>query len=125
MSIEIKGHIKEIGKTQEFGKNGFQKRQVVITTDDKYPQDLAIDFVQDKTGILDKYGEGQLVTIGTNIRGNEYNGRYFVNLIGWKINADEDSQPASAVNKYKQEPELPNEPEEPDGEVDDSDDFPY
>ena len=118
MSIEIKGHIKEIGKTQEFGKNGFQKRQVVITTEDKYPQDLAIDFVQDKTGILDKYGEGQLVTIGINIRGNEYNGRYFVNLQGWKINADEDSEPASAVNKYKQEPELPNEPEEPDDEDD-------
>lgn len=121
MSIEIKGRIKLITDTQEFGRSAFKKRQVVIVTDDKYPQDIAIDFVQDKTAVLDKYAEGQLVTVGINIRGNEYNGRYFVNLQGWKINADEDdNSPASAVTKYKQEPELPNEPEKPEEDNDDS-----
>ena len=108
MSYEIKGHIKEIGDTKEFGKNGFQKRQLILSTDEKYPQDLAIDFVQDKCKVLDKFTEGELVDIGINLRGNFYNGRYFVNIQGWKINSESGSEPESAVDKYKDENQTDN-----------------
>jgi hypothetical protein len=96
--MEVKGTIKVVGTTQEVGSNGFTKRQLVVTTDEQYPQDIAIDFVKDKCSILDKYGVGQQVTVGVNLRGSEYNGKYYVNLQGWKINAaDEVAKAATAA----------------------------
>lgn len=82
--MEVKGKIKLIAETQTFD-SGFTKRQLVVTTDETYPQDVAIDFVKDKCDVLNAYKVGDSVEVGINIRGNEYNGKYYVNLQGWKI----------------------------------------
>ena len=42
--MEIQGRIKFIGQTQTFGQNGFQKREVVIVTEEQYPQSIIFDF---------------------------------------------------------------------------------
>ena len=52
--MEIQGRIKLVGETKTFGNNGFRKREVVITTEEQYPQHLMIEFVQDKTELLNK-----------------------------------------------------------------------
>lgn len=94
----LKGRIKIIGEIQNFD-SGFSKRQFVITTEEQYPQDLAMDFVKDKCSILDQYNEGDEVEVSINLRGNEYNGKYYVNLQAWKIakvnsnTATDDSEP--------------------------------
>ena len=46
MSHNLKGKVKEVGETQEFS-SGFTKREFVITTDDKYPQDVKFEVVKD------------------------------------------------------------------------------
>lgn len=84
--MEVKGKIKVIGQTETVGSNGFTKRQVVVETADQYPQQIAIDFVKDKCSVLDAYKVGDDVEVGINLRGNEYNGKYYVNVQGWKIN---------------------------------------
>lgn len=83
--MEVQGKIKVIGKTESVGSNGFTKRQLVVETEEQYPQQIGIDFVKDKCVILDKYKVGQSVKVSINIRGNEYNGKYYVNLQGWRI----------------------------------------
>jgi hypothetical protein len=90
MSYELEGSIKVIGETASFGAKGFTKRELVVTTSaDRYPQDIKLEFVKEKTSLLDNFRVGQSVKVGFDIRGGEYNGRYFVNLTGWKIeNAD-------------------------------------
>ena len=50
--MEVQGKIKLIGETQEFGSNGFRKREVVVTTAEQYPQSIMVEFVQDKTDLL-------------------------------------------------------------------------
>lgn len=83
--FELKGKIKLISDTQTFG-SGFTKREFVITTpDDKYPQDIKFEVVKDKCSILDQFSSGQEVTVNFDVRGNEYNGKYYVNLSCWKI----------------------------------------
>lgn len=85
---ELSGKIIVIGNTETVGSAGtFQKRLIVIETDEKYSQKVPLDFVQDKCDLLDKFKIGQEVTIGYNIRGNEYNGKYYVSLNGWQIKA--------------------------------------
>ena len=50
--MEVKGKIKVVGEEATFGTSGFRKRELVVTTDDQYPQDLMIEFVQDKCDLL-------------------------------------------------------------------------
>ena len=82
---ETAGKIKVIQETQSFA-SGFTKREFVVTTAaDKYPQDLKFEVVKDKCALLDNFEVGQDVQVSFDIRGNEYNGKYFVNLSAWKI----------------------------------------
>ncbi len=82
---EAKGSMKWIGDTQSFA-SGFTKREFVVTTaHDKYPQDIKFEVVKDKCPILDQYPVGADVTVFFDIRGNEYNGKYYVNLACWKL----------------------------------------
>ena len=84
---ETAGKIKVINDTQSFA-SGFTKREFVVTTaHDKYPQDLKFEIVKDKCSQLDAFEVGQDVQVSFDIRGNEYNGKYFVNLSCWKIQA--------------------------------------
>ena len=87
MSYELTGTIKVIGELQTFG-SGFTKKEMVITVPDgNYPQDISLEFLKDKADLLGALQVGQTVTVTFDIRGREYNGRYFNNLVGWKIDA--------------------------------------
>ena len=59
--MDVQGRIKMIGETQTFGNNGFRKREIVVTTEEQYPQHIMVEFVQDKTDLLNNYKEGQQV----------------------------------------------------------------
>lgn len=85
MAYDLTGKVKLIQDAQTFG-SGFTKREMVVVVEDgKYPQEINLEFVQDKVSLLDTIQVGQEVTVTFDIRGREYNGRYFNNLQGWKI----------------------------------------
>ena len=84
MSYELEGTIKVIGNTQIFD-SGFQKREFVVTTDEKYPQDVKLEVLKDNCDTLDSYNAGDVVNVSFNVRGNEYKDRYFVSLQAWRI----------------------------------------
>jgi hypothetical protein len=85
MAYELSGKIKLIQDPKTFD-SGFTKREMVVTVEDgKYPQDINLEFVQDKAALLDNLQPGQEVKVTFDIRGREYNGRYFNNLQGWRI----------------------------------------
>lgn len=88
--MEVQGKIKLVGETQTFGNNGFRKREVVITTEEQYPQHIMVEFVQDKTDLLNSYQVGQMVKISINLRGREWTNpqgevKYFNSIQGWRI----------------------------------------
>lgn len=85
MAYELSGTIKLIQDTRTFD-SGFTKREMVVTVDDgRYPQDINLEFVQDKVSLLESLQPGEAVKVSFDIRGREYNGRYFNNLQGWKV----------------------------------------
>ncbi|MEM9157584.1 MAG: DUF3127 domain-containing protein [Verrucomicrobiota bacterium] len=83
---ELEGTVKLIEATQTFA-SGFSKREFVVTSEDKYPQDIKFECTKEKIEMLEKVREGDKVKVSFNIRGNEYNGRYYVNLQAWRIDA--------------------------------------
>lgn len=105
MAYDLTGKIKLIQEAKTFD-SGFTKREmVVIVEDGKYPQEINIEFVQDKAALLDSLHVGQEVTVTFDIRGREYNGRYFNNLQGWKIVAAAD---APNTTMDEQSPPFPS-----------------
>jgi hypothetical protein len=101
MSAEIAGKIKVINPTKEVS-NSFKKREIVVTTNEQYPQHILIDFIQDKCTVLDSYKVGEEVLVSINIRGKEHTTKdgevkYFNQLQGWKI-----ERTGSAVPSEKQ-----------------------
>ena len=99
MAYELSGKVKLIQDLQTFN-SGFTKREMVVTVEEgKYPQDINVEFVQDKVSLLDAVQVGQAITVTFDIRGREYNGRYFNNLVGWKI-----QNGSAAADPYDQTP---------------------
>jgi len=84
MSYELTGTIRQINDEQTF-QSGFSKREFVVTTRDKYPQEIKLEFTRERCAQLDEYQPGDPVKVLFNLRGNEYNGRFYVNLQAWKI----------------------------------------
>ena len=82
--LKLEGKIKVIFDKQTFD-SGFEKREVVVTTAEEYPQDVKFELYKEKCDTLNDFKVGQDVTVLFNLRGNEYNGKYFVNLNAWKI----------------------------------------
>lgn len=117
MAYDLTGKVKVIQDPQTFA-SGFTKREFVVTVEDgKYPQDICLECVQDKVKLLDSLKEGQTVTVTFDIRGREYNGRYFNNLQAWKIQAEEQGGAAD-----EDRPPVPDDSEAP-GDFDD--DIPF
>ena len=88
--MELVGKIKWIDETRTYGTNGFRKREVVVTTEEQYPQHILVEFIQDKCDLLNAYQVGQGVKIGLNLRGREWvnpqgDTKYFNSVQGWRI----------------------------------------
>ena len=90
--MEIEGSIEVIRDTNQVSEK-FKKREVIVVTDETYPQYISIEFQQDKCDMLDKYKVGDKVSIGFNLRGRSWEDkakgatRYFNTIQGWKIQA--------------------------------------
>lgn len=122
MAYDLTGKVKLVQDPQTFA-SGFTKREVVVTVEDgKYPQDINLEFLQDKVSLLDNVSEGQEIKVSFDIRGREYNGRYFNNLVGWKIEAGEDAAAPAPAAAASDRPPIPDDSEAP-GEFDD--DIPF
>ena len=84
----MKGAIKLINPIKVISDK-FSVREFVIVTDDaKYPQEIIFQTVNDKMDIIAPYGEGQQVTVSFNVRGREYNGKYYNTLDAWKVQGE-------------------------------------
>ena len=124
--MELQGKIKLIEETKTYGNNGFRKRGMVITTEEQYPQHIMIEFVQDKTDLLNPYQVGMNVKVSINVGGREWvnpqgETKYFNSITGWRIeNVDKSVSP----NMPPMPPEDAFEPAS-DLKQDDHDDLPF
>ncbi len=127
MSFEIEGKIHKIFDTESKTET-FQAREFVITTDGVYPQFIKFQLTQDRCGIVDNYNEEEMVKVYFDLRGREWNGRYFTNLNAWKIEKVVSEVPP-LNNDLADEPPANNfdfPTEEPKGGADnDLDDLPF
>jgi hypothetical protein len=124
--MEVTGKIKMIDETKTVGAGGFRKRELVVTTEEQYPQHILISFVQDKCDLLNNYNVGEPVKVSINLRGREWvnpqgETKYFNDIQGWKIEKMNVGVPQGGV------PPMPSEAFEPatSFKEDEHDDLPF
>jgi hypothetical protein len=125
--MELQGTVKKLFETQTFA-SGFQKRELVILTQEQYPQPINIEFLSDKINLLDNLSEGENVKIGINIRGREWvspqgETKYFNSITGWRVEKvlDNGSEPTQAAPSQSASPVSNENP----FAGDDDDDLPF
>ena len=85
MAYKAEGKLHKIYDTEQKSAS-FQAREFVIeVADGQYPQMVKFQLVQDKCNLIDGYDEGEDVSVDFDLRGREWNGKYFTNLQAWRI----------------------------------------
>jgi translation initiation factor IF-3 len=87
--MEVLGRVKLINPVQQVSAS-FKKRELVVTTEEQYPQHILIEFAQDKTDLLNNYNVGEQVKVSINLRGREWvnpqgETKFFNSIQGWRI----------------------------------------
>lgn len=87
--MEVIGKIKVISAEQQISAT-FKKKELVVTTDEQYPQSIMIEFTQDKADLLNNYSVGDAVKVSINLGGREWvnpqgETKYFNSIRGWRI----------------------------------------
>ncbi len=84
-NFELEGTVKVINEVQSYA-SGFSKREFVVEIEDgKFPQSIKFECLKEKASLIDNFRVGDPVKVFFDIRGNEYNGKYYVNLNAWKL----------------------------------------
>ncbi len=101
--MELQGTVKKLFDAQTFA-SGFQKREMVLLTQEQYPQPINIEFLSDKINLLDNLREGDSIKVGINIRGREWTNpqgevKYFNSITGWRVEkvSDDANEPVAVT----------------------------
>lgn len=128
-SFEVTGKLKAVMEEQSFS-SGFTKREFVVTTEEQYPQDIKFELIKDKTSLIDSFKENDPIKVSFNLRGNEYNGKYYVNLQAWRLEKDTAGSGAPIpppLDPMAEPASIPSAPPSNSGTIDDigEDDLPF
>lgn len=105
--MELTGTVIKVGETYTVGQKNYTKRDLVIETNEKYPQKISIEFGGEKVNELDKVLETQNVEVGINIKGREWKGKYYNTIEGWRVKVLEQNTKEPALVEETEGDELP------------------
>jgi hypothetical protein len=107
--MEVEGKVHVIGLEEQV-TSSYKKRELVIKTNEQYPQLISIEFGQGKCNeYLDKLQIGQEVTVSINLGGREWvnpqgETKYFNSIKGWKVTSEKQATPSESKEEESDVP---------------------
>jgi len=95
MAFETEGIVHKVFETENKTAS-FQAREFVIKLEGNYPQFIKFQLTQDKCDIISNYKEGDKIKVHFDLRGREWNEKYFTNLNAWKVESVAQDAPVEA-----------------------------
>jgi len=97
--MEVSGKVKVVSAEIQVSAT-FRKRELVVTTDEQYPQHIMIEFTQDKSDLLNNVAVGDAVKVSINLGGREWvnpqgETKYFNSIRGWRVEKLQSEAPAA------------------------------
>ena len=115
-SFEMVGIVKHVGELEEKSASFSVQEFVIDDMDEKYPQLVKFQVMGKALSYLEQDITGMKVNVHFNVKGREWEGKYFTNLQAWKI------ETIQGKNVHKSVPQTPPE-SKPDPGVED--DIPF
>lgn len=85
MSYEVKGILHAIQDTRRVSEKFSTRSFTIKVTDDKYEQFITFELINDRTDMIDAYGIGEELTVSFNLKGRQWQEKYFNTLEAWKV----------------------------------------
>ena len=95
MSFEVEGNLYRKFDTEQ-KTDSFRAREFVLQIEGQYPQLIKFQLTQDRCDLIDAYDEGNHLKVHFDLRGREWNDKYFTNLNAWRVEAAEQGAAAAA-----------------------------
>lgn len=110
-----------MGKSQSFGIQGklrkvfpaenksgsFQAREFVIEVESgQYSQLIKFQLTQERCDLIDSYSEGEEIQVHFDLRGREWDGKYFTNLNAWRLNRPSSTEKSDSAKPTAQDEVL-------------------
>jgi len=130
MSFEIEGKLHKVYDTEQ-KTDSFRAREFVIETmQGQYAQFVKFQLTQDRCEVVDPYEVGQQIKVYFDLRGRQWQDKYFTNLNAWRVEAVNSAQPAPMPGQEQSISTsngngAPGAVENPDSGKDDFDDLPF
>jgi single-strand DNA-binding protein len=95
--FEIEGKLVKAYDMEVKGTSSFRTREFVIETMETYPQFVKFQSVQDKCDLLNQFQEGEIIKVSFDLRGRQWQDKYFTNLNAWRIEKSSNTSSPSAA----------------------------
>lgn len=104
---KVTGTVIHVGEVQTFD-GGFQKREFVIKTVGEYPQQIKLELLKDKVGLIKEGHKDHAFDVHFNLNGRAWEGKWFINLVAWKVTdlTQEATTPTKDASAFGQD--IPN-----------------
>ena len=111
MSYEVVGKLYKKFATESKSEK-FQVREFVIEiADGSYPQLIKFQLAQERCQLLDSYEESEEIKVHFDLRGREWQGKFFSTLNCWRLEKSDGStatsKPVSAAQNSSPKPTPP------------------
>jgi len=127
MAFETEGTVHKIFETESKSET-FKTREFVIRHEGQYPQFIKFQLTQDRCDIINGVNEGEKLKVYFDLRGREWNEKYFTNLNAWKVEKVAQEQvaaPAAPGDSFQTMEEPPQMANSNQTQADDFDDLPF
>jgi hypothetical protein len=95
--LKAKGTIHHLGEAKQVSEK-MNIREFVLSIGDKYPQLVQFQAVNERVMFLDNATPGMECEVKFDLRGREYNGRYYVSLNAWDIRIESAAAPSKPIS---------------------------
>jgi hypothetical protein len=87
MALDVTGRIVQVLELQTgaSARGDWKRQEFILETEEQYPHKICISLWGDRVGDIAGIQAGELVTVSVALESREFNGRWYTDVRGWKI----------------------------------------
>lgn len=113
MAFEIEGKLYKKFETENKTETFKAREFILLIEEGNYPQYIKFQLTQDRCNLIDKFNEGDTIKVSFDLRGREWNEKFFTNLNAWRIEGVQSGNNEGEM-PFEDAPPMPNDEDLPD-----------
>jgi hypothetical protein len=112
MALDVVGRIVQVLELQTgaSARGDWKKQEFILETEEQYPRKICISLWGDRISDIAGIQTGELITVSVALESREFNGRWYTDVRGWKIQRAGQVNAVSVQGVPSQVPPPPSSP---------------